>query len=263
MGRGPGQGGGYEHTRVAAARGMTLGEREAAYAQITGDAVHSTVTQRPQAPPSCVVDLSCSVPEIACLIHTHSHAPGVPLLPLFLPSLSVKPDKGLFYFDNTYRPCPLAQQYIGVSVKKPLQRFQLMNEICYQKVGSDNCMVCWSSSTFKQRPTLTPPYLAQPHAQPPSRSLTRPGAGVRRAAPGACVRAQPQGDGQDGALHQGDGAGAGRAHALHAAGLGQQGDPADGGGGVRGRGGGGCTTRAEAGAGGDACGQKGRSCRRR
>ncbi len=54
--------------------------------------------------------------------------------PPFTPR-SVKPDKGLFYFDNTYRPCPLAQQYIGVSVKKPLQRFQLMNEICYQKVG--------------------------------------------------------------------------------------------------------------------------------
>lgn len=33
------------------------------------------------------------------------------------------------------RPCPLAQQYIGVTVKKPLQRFQLMNEICYTKVG--------------------------------------------------------------------------------------------------------------------------------
>ena len=48
--------------------------------------------------------------------------------------LRVKPDKGLFYFDNSFRPCPLAQQYIGVSVKKPLQRFELMNEICYKKV---------------------------------------------------------------------------------------------------------------------------------
>ena len=48
--------------------------------------------------------------------------------------LRVKPDRGLFYFDNSFRPCPLAQQYIGVSVKKPLQRFQLMNEICYAKV---------------------------------------------------------------------------------------------------------------------------------
>lgn len=48
--------------------------------------------------------------------------------------LRVKHDKGLFYFDNSFRPCPLAQQYIGVTVKKPLQRFKLMNEICYSKV---------------------------------------------------------------------------------------------------------------------------------
>lgn len=48
--------------------------------------------------------------------------------------LRVSPEKGLFHFDNSFRPCPLAQQYIGISVKKPLQRFQLMNEICYDKV---------------------------------------------------------------------------------------------------------------------------------
>ncbi|XP_008811841.2 DExH-box ATP-dependent RNA helicase DExH12-like [Phoenix dactylifera] len=48
--------------------------------------------------------------------------------------LRVDPKKGLFHFDNSYRPCPLAQQYIGITVKKPLQRFQLMNEICYEKV---------------------------------------------------------------------------------------------------------------------------------
>ena len=47
--------------------------------------------------------------------------------------LRVKPDVGLFYFDTSYRPCPLAQQYVGITVKKPLQRFQLMNEICYNK----------------------------------------------------------------------------------------------------------------------------------
>ncbi|KAK8609363.1 hypothetical protein V6N13_061812 [Hibiscus sabdariffa] len=33
-----------------------------------------------------------------------------------------------------YRPVPLSQQYIGITVKKPLQRFQLMNDICYEKV---------------------------------------------------------------------------------------------------------------------------------
>jgi len=48
--------------------------------------------------------------------------------------MRVDPAKGLFVFDNSYRPCPLQQQYIGVTAKKALQRFQIMNEICYEKV---------------------------------------------------------------------------------------------------------------------------------
>eukprot|EP01038_Epipyxis_sp_PR26KG_P008839 gene8839-11930_t len=48
--------------------------------------------------------------------------------------LRVKPKKGLFFFDNSYRPVPLQQQYIGVTEKKALKRFQLINEICYEKV---------------------------------------------------------------------------------------------------------------------------------
>ncbi|XP_018491321.2 DExH-box ATP-dependent RNA helicase DExH12 [Raphanus sativus] len=48
--------------------------------------------------------------------------------------LRVDLEKGLFKFDRSYRPVPLGQQYIGISVKKPLQRFQLMNDICYEKV---------------------------------------------------------------------------------------------------------------------------------
>ncbi|KAJ1439332.1 Sec63 Brl domain-containing protein [Ochromonadaceae sp. CCMP2298] len=48
--------------------------------------------------------------------------------------LRVDPDKGLFFFDNSYRPVPLQQQYIGITEKKALKRFQLMNEICYEKV---------------------------------------------------------------------------------------------------------------------------------
>lgn len=47
--------------------------------------------------------------------------------------LRVKPDKGLFYFDNSYRPVALEQQYIGVTEKKALKRFQVMNEIVYEK----------------------------------------------------------------------------------------------------------------------------------
>ena len=48
--------------------------------------------------------------------------------------LRVQKDKGLFFFNASYRPCPLAQTFIGVTIKKPLQRFQLMNEICYNKI---------------------------------------------------------------------------------------------------------------------------------
>ncbi|KAK9129134.1 hypothetical protein Sjap_009621 [Stephania japonica] len=48
--------------------------------------------------------------------------------------LRVDLKKGLFHFDNSYRPCPLAQQYIGITVKQPFQRFKLMNDICYEKV---------------------------------------------------------------------------------------------------------------------------------
>ncbi|CAO1443370.1 unnamed protein product [Diamesa tonsa] len=48
--------------------------------------------------------------------------------------LRVKPDKGLFYFDNSFRPVALEQQYIGVTEKKAIKRFQVMNEIVYEKI---------------------------------------------------------------------------------------------------------------------------------
>lgn len=48
--------------------------------------------------------------------------------------LRVKPDKGLFYFDNSFRPVALEQQYIGVTEKKALKRFQVMNDIVYEKI---------------------------------------------------------------------------------------------------------------------------------
>ena len=48
--------------------------------------------------------------------------------------LRVKPEKGLFFFDNSFRPVPLEQQYIGITEKKAIKRFQLMNEIVYEKV---------------------------------------------------------------------------------------------------------------------------------
>ncbi|XP_028032318.1 putative U5 small nuclear ribonucleoprotein 200 kDa helicase [Bombyx mandarina] len=48
--------------------------------------------------------------------------------------LRVRPEKGLFYFDNSFRPVALEQQYIGVTEKKALKRFQVMNDIVYEKV---------------------------------------------------------------------------------------------------------------------------------
>ena len=48
--------------------------------------------------------------------------------------LRVNIDEGLFFFDNSFRPVPLEQQYIGVTEKKAIKRFQVMNEIVYEKV---------------------------------------------------------------------------------------------------------------------------------
>ncbi|XP_044756152.1 putative U5 small nuclear ribonucleoprotein 200 kDa helicase [Coccinella septempunctata] len=47
--------------------------------------------------------------------------------------LRVKQDSGLFYFDNSFRPVALEQQYIGVTEKKALKRYQVMNDIVYEK----------------------------------------------------------------------------------------------------------------------------------
>ena len=45
--------------------------------------------------------------------------------------LRVDEKKGLFYFDSSYRPCALQQQFIGVTEKKAIKRYQVMNEVCY------------------------------------------------------------------------------------------------------------------------------------
>lgn len=47
--------------------------------------------------------------------------------------LRVEPS-GLFYFDASYRPCPLAQQFIGITEKKAFKKYEAMNEICYEKI---------------------------------------------------------------------------------------------------------------------------------
>ncbi|CAF3825762.1 unnamed protein product [Adineta steineri] len=47
--------------------------------------------------------------------------------------LNVKRE-GLFHFDNSYRPVPLEQQYIGITEKKAIKRFQIMNDLIYDKI---------------------------------------------------------------------------------------------------------------------------------
>lgn len=48
--------------------------------------------------------------------------------------LRVDTKKGLFYFDASYRPVGLKQQFIGVTEKKAIKRLQTINEVCYEKV---------------------------------------------------------------------------------------------------------------------------------
>jgi len=48
--------------------------------------------------------------------------------------LRVKPETGLFFFDNSFRPVPLEQIYVGITEKKAIKRMMLMNEVCYDKV---------------------------------------------------------------------------------------------------------------------------------
>jgi len=43
-------------------------------------------------------------------------------------------EQGLFFFDSSYRPCPLRQEFIGVTEKKPIKRLKVMDDIAYEKV---------------------------------------------------------------------------------------------------------------------------------
>ena len=48
--------------------------------------------------------------------------------------LRVDFEKGMFHFDSSYRPCPLRQEFIGVTDKKAIKQLKTMNDITYQKV---------------------------------------------------------------------------------------------------------------------------------
>lgn len=48
--------------------------------------------------------------------------------------LRVDPLNGLFHFDGSYRPCPLRQEFIGITEKKAIKQLKIMNDVCYTKV---------------------------------------------------------------------------------------------------------------------------------
>lgn len=48
--------------------------------------------------------------------------------------LRVRIKDGLFYFDQSYRPIPLEQRYVGVTEKKGVRKMLMINEILYEKV---------------------------------------------------------------------------------------------------------------------------------
>ncbi len=41
---------------------------------------------------------------------------------------------GYFPFFISFRPVPLEQTYVGITEKKAIKRFQIMNEIVYEKI---------------------------------------------------------------------------------------------------------------------------------
>ena len=48
--------------------------------------------------------------------------------------LRVNPQRGLFFFDNRFRPVPLSQTFIGVKTLNRLQQMRDMEEVCFEKV---------------------------------------------------------------------------------------------------------------------------------
>ncbi|PSR82178.1 Sec63 Brl domain-domain-containing protein [Coniella lustricola] len=48
--------------------------------------------------------------------------------------LRVDPEKGMFHFDGSYRPCPLRQEFIGVTERKAIKQLKVMNDVTYNKV---------------------------------------------------------------------------------------------------------------------------------
>lgn len=51
-------------------------------------------------------------------------------------------ESGLFYFDASYRPVPLAMQFIGATDKNIMASKNVMDEVCFQKVFFMLLLLC-------------------------------------------------------------------------------------------------------------------------
>lgn len=43
------------------------------------------------------------------------------------------PKEGVFYFDSSYRPCPLAQEFCAIRERNSLKALSILNQVCYDK----------------------------------------------------------------------------------------------------------------------------------
>lgn len=80
-----------------------------------------------------IIGLSATLPNYQGLLSTPPSTISHPPLDVAT-FLRIKPEN-LFAFPNSFRPIPLELSFVGINVKKPFKRFQLMNEICYEKVS--------------------------------------------------------------------------------------------------------------------------------
>lgn len=65
--------------------------------------------------------------------------------------MRVNPAKGLYFFDNSFRPVPLEQQYIGVTEKKPVKRLQVGKPLDCNDCIRDNVYVPSLAQAAMQR----------------------------------------------------------------------------------------------------------------
>ncbi|EGW35791.1 uncharacterized protein SPAPADRAFT_131497 [Spathaspora passalidarum NRRL Y-27907] len=43
------------------------------------------------------------------------------------------PEEGLFYFDASFRPCPLQQEFVGIKERSAIKKLNAMNEACFDR----------------------------------------------------------------------------------------------------------------------------------